>query len=76
MLEILLTQQQQQNPVLPPEDEIIETEELTVTQPASRVKGEYFGICFSATRNGETLAVMSLKNSGTLYILKKGTNAD
>lgn len=75
MLEILITQQQQQNPDLPPpEDEIIETEELTVAQPASRVSNESFGICFSVTRNNETLAVMSLKNSGTLYILRKGTN--
>ncbi len=57
-----------------PEEEIRETEEINAEQPSSRISGECFGICFSADRSATTIAALSLKNSGTLYILKRETD--
>lgn len=74
MLEILLSDFGSKNIPEIPEEEIRETEEIGVEQPDSRIANEAFGICFSVDSSATTIAALSLKNSGTLYILKRETD--
>ena len=74
MLEILLSGYVGKDIPEIPEEENKETEEISAEQPSSRISGENFGVCFSADRSATTIAALSLKNSGTLYILKRETD--
>lgn len=70
MLEILLSQFEPRTPPLPPEDEIIEEVQFATITAPNPVANEYFSSMLSVDTDGNTLAVGSVRNSGTVFLYK------